>query len=54
MQKSPLDYLTTPQRDIFFIHPITFEIENKITSTGSFSTPISVLKLLKSVIATPL
>ena len=60
-QKSPLDYLTTPQRDSFFIHPITpLEIENEIMSlktnksTGPFSIPISVLKLLKSVIATPL
>ena len=60
-QKSPLDYLTTPQRDSFFIHPMTsLEIENEIMSlktnmsTGPFSIPISVLKLLKSVIATPL
>ena len=56
--KSPLDYLKSSSPDSFFISPITSaEIEIEISklktgkATGSFSIPISVLKILKIVIA---
>ena len=59
--KSPLDYLKSSSPDSFFISPITSaEIEIEISklktgkATGPFSIPISVLKILKTVIAKPL
>ena len=59
--KSPLDYLKSSSPDSFFISPITSaEIEIEISklktgkATGPFRIPISVLKILKTVIAKPL
>ena len=59
--KLPLDYLKSSSPDSFFISPITSaEIEIEISklktvkATGPFSIPISVLKILKTVIAKPL
>ena len=59
--KSPLDYLKSSSPDSFFISPITSaEIEIEISklktgkATGPFRIPISVLKMLKTVIAKPL
>ena len=58
-EMSPLEYLKTPLCNSFF--PITAEeIENEITklksskATGSFSIPVTILKILKTVISKPL
>lgn len=61
MNKSPLDYMTLPNPDSFYIFPVTsFEIENEISklkngkATGPFSIPVKILKMLKFVISRPL
>ena len=61
VHKSPLDYLTHPSRNSFFISPTSAdEIEAEITklktgkSTGPFSIPVNILKTLKSVMIKPL
>ena len=61
VQKSPMSYLKSPVDENFFIFPTTAsEIENEISSlksgkaVGPFSVPISILKILKTVISKPL
>ena len=61
VEKSPMEYLHNPVSDSFFIFPTTTdEIENEISklkpgkATGPFSISVDILKLLKSVISTPL
>ena len=61
VNKSPLQYLTTPSQDNFFLFPTTtVEIENDIIrlnankSTGPFSIPVTVLKATKHAISKPL
>ena len=61
IQKSPLDYLTTPLSSSFYIYPVTaseisFEISKLKNgkATGPFSIPISILKLLGPVLSKPL
>ena len=61
VEMSPLEYLKTPLCNSFFISPITAEeIENEITklksskATGPFSIPVTILKILKTVISKPL
>ena len=56
-----MEYLHNPVSDSFFIFPTTTdEIENEISklkpgkATGPFSISVDILKLLKSVISTPL
>ena len=58
VQKSPMSYLKSPVDENFFIFPTTAsEIENEISSlksgkaVGPFSVPISILKILKTVIS---
>ena len=58
---SPLEYLKTPLCNSFFISPTTAEeIEAEITklkfskATGPFSIPVTILKILKTVISKPL
>ena len=58
---SPLDYLSSPSRDSFFILPVTAtEVETEISSlksgkaTGPCSIPITILKILKSIVSKPL
>ncbi len=60
-QKSPSDYLKTPLSKSFYLFPTTpGEIDAEISdlksgkATGPNSIPISVLKLLKKIIAEPL
>ena len=60
VQKSPMSYLKSPVDENFFIFPTTAsEIENEISSlksgkaVGPFSVPISILKILKTVISKP-
>ena len=55
---SPLEYLKTPLCNSFFISPTTAEeIEAEITklksskATGPFSIPVTILKILKTVIS---
>ena len=59
--KSPLQHLTVPSQDCFFLFPTTtVEIENEIIrlnankSTGPHSIPVAILKAIKHVISTPL
>ena len=59
--KLPGEYLGDPVCDSFYIYPIsTIEIENVISnlntrkSTGPFSIPANILKILKTVISKPL
>ena len=61
VNKSPLQYLTTPSQDNFFLFPTTtVEIENEINrlnankSTGPFSIPVTVLKATKHATSKPL
>ena len=61
VQKSPMSYLKSPVDENVFIFPTTAsEIENEISSlksgkaVGPFSVPISILKILKTVISKPL
>ena len=61
VQKSPMSYLKSPVDENFFIFPTTAsEIENENSSlksgkaVGPFSVPISILKILKTVISKPL
>ena len=58
---SPLEYLKTPICNSFFISPTTAEeIEAEITklksskATGPFSIPVTILKILKTVLSKPL
>ena len=60
-KKSPLDYLKNRNMNSFFISPVTHsEIEDIIISlkngksTGPFSIPVKLLKLVKSDISWPL
>ena len=60
-KKSPLDYLKNRNMNSFFISPVTHsEIEDMIISlkngksTGPFSIPVKLLKLVKSDISRPL
>ena len=60
-KKSPLDYLKNRNMNSFFISPVTHsEIEDIIISlrngksTGPFSIPVKLLKLVKSDISRPL
>ena len=60
-KKSPLDYLKNRSMNSFFISPVTHsEIEDIIIalkngkSTGPFSIPVKLLKLVKSDISRPL
>ena len=61
VNKSPLQYLTVPPKDSFFLFPTsTAEIENEIIglnankSTGPYSIPVAILKATKHVISAPL
>ena len=61
VEKSPMEYLCNPVCDSFFIYPTTTdEIENEISklkpgkATGPYSISVDILKLLKSVLSTPL
>ena len=61
VNKSPLQYLTVPPKDSFFLFPTsTAEVENGITglnankSTGPYSLPVAILKATKHVISAPL
>ena len=61
VEKSPVEYLHNPVCDSFFVYPTTMdEIENEISklksgkATGPFSVSVDILKLLKSVLSTPL
>ena len=61
VNKSPLQYLTVPPKDSFFLFPTsTAEVENEITglnankSTGPYSLPVAILKATKHVISAPL
>ena len=60
-KKAPLDYLKNRNLNSFFISPVTYsEIEDIIISlkneksTGPFSIPVKLLKLVKSDISRPL
>ena len=60
-KKSPLDYLTKINSSFFFIKPIThIEIEEIISSfrngksTGPYSIPVKLLRLLSPYISQPL
>ena len=60
-KKSPLDYLKNRNTNSFFVRPIThYEIEDIILSlkngksTGPFSIPVKLLKLLNPYISKPL
>ena len=61
VNKSPLQYLTAPSQDSFFLFPTTtVETENEITgpnaskATGPYSIPVAILKTIKHVISAPL
>jgi hypothetical protein len=61
VQKSPTEYMISSSSDNFFLFPTTAgEIENVISksnnskSTGPFSIPIPILKLIKNVLSGPL
>ena len=61
VNKSPLQYLTVPHKDSFFLFPTsTAEVENEITglnankSTEPYSLPVDILKATKHVISAPL
>ena len=58
INKSPLQYLTAPSQDSFFLFSTTTtEIENEIIgpgaskSTGPYSIPVAILKATKHVIS---
>jgi len=58
---NPLSYLSTPLQNSFFLSPVTDkEIEDEINclnaskSTGPFSIPVYILKLLKNCLSFPL
>ena len=61
VNKSPLEYLKNPSCKHFYLFPVTpVETENEITNlksektTGLYSIPVNILKILKSVISAPL
>jgi hypothetical protein len=61
VEKSPFDYLTNSPCDSLYISPVTSEeIVNEISklklgkATGPFSIPVSILKILGTVISKPL
>lgn len=61
LQKSPLDYLKNPLCNSFYLFPTTAdEIEREISNlktnkaSGPFSIPVTVLKMVKAIIAKPL
>ena len=58
VHKSPMEYMISSSNDNFFLFPTTAgEIENEISrlnnskSTGPFSIPIPILKLIKNVLS---
>ena len=60
VDKSPLQYLTVPPKDSFFLFPTsTVEFENETIglnvnkSTGPYSIPVAILKATKHVKARP-
>ena len=61
VDKIPHDYLIRPSKDSFYIFPVTKdEVEKEIAclknnkSTGPYSVPIKLLKLIKYIISKPL
>ena len=61
VHKSPMEYMINSSSDSFFLSPTTVtEIENEISylnnskSTGPFSIPTPILKLVKNVLSGPL
>ena len=61
VNKSPIEYLPAPLCDSFYLYPTTSEeIGNEISNlkngkaTGPFSIPVSILKILQTVISKPL
>ena len=61
VEKSPMDYLANPVCNSFFLSPATAcEIETEISklnsskTSGPFSIPTYILKLIKEIVAKPL
>ena len=54
-EKSPSDYLKSPLPDSFFICPVTtFEIESELCKLKNGKAKVSIMKLIKTIIAEPL